>query len=328
MREYSISCVVIGLNSERTLSACLESIKKQENAKVEEIIYADGGSSDKSISIAEQIRGIKVIKLNLKKPTPGRGRNAGWKEARGEWVHFFDSDVIVDKNWISEATKHIGARTVAVFGRRKELYPRRNKLHFVANVEWVESKPDANFFGGDILIKRSVLEETGGYNETLIAGEDPELSARIRNKGWKIMGVDAVMCYHDIGMANFRQYFRRSMRTGYAYAEAGMKMLKVGEKTFFLNMVKILTKGALTVVLITAATLARSWLIGLSVVAIIFFPFIKSGYFKKKFDITFSETMTYALHCSLVTWIHLLGILRYCLHVPLDGMNGLRMRAK
>jgi GT2 family glycosyltransferase len=43
-----------------------------------------------------------------------------------------------------------------------------------------------DFFGGGVLIRREALEDANGYDEYLIAGEDPDLSYRIREKGWEI----------------------------------------------------------------------------------------------------------------------------------------------
>jgi len=314
MREYSITCFVIGLNSERTLRACLESLKQQGSSYIKGIIYVDEGSKDKSVAIAKTIGGIKVIELKLEKPTPGKGRNAGWKKAETEWVHFFDSDIVVDKNWILEAVKHIDSKTAAVFGLRKELYPRKNWFHFIADLEWTKPIPHTKFFGGDVLIKRSILEEVGGYDEGLIAGEDPELSARLRVKGWKIAGINTVMCYHDININTFTQYFKRSFRSGYAYAEAGIKMLKAAEKTWFLKSLKIFLKTGLIFLLIVFYVFTELQ-ISLSVALIIaFFPLLKVYNFQKKFNITFKQALVYAVHCTVVLWPHFLGILKYYLN--------------
>jgi hypothetical protein len=73
--------------------------------------------------------------------------------------------------------------------------------------------------GGDALIRREVLERTGGYDESLIAGEDPELCARIWALGYKIVRLDRLMVGHDLAIIRFWQYWQRSVRTGYAYAE-------------------------------------------------------------------------------------------------------------
>lgn len=86
-----ISCVVIGLNCAKTIVACLESILRCSYPDILEVIYIDGGSVDGSAAITKNIENVKVIELNLKNPNQAKERNAGWRLAKGEWVHFFDS---------------------------------------------------------------------------------------------------------------------------------------------------------------------------------------------------------------------------------------------
>ena len=69
-----ISVVVIGINREPTLSACLNSVLKLDYPQLVEVIYVDGGSKDSSVAVARSIPGVKVLELNLKHPTPGRLR--------------------------------------------------------------------------------------------------------------------------------------------------------------------------------------------------------------------------------------------------------------
>jgi len=308
----SISCVVIGLNSEGSIIACLESVKASSYSNISEIVYVDGGSRDKSVALARSISGIKIIELNLKNPSQAKGRNAGWRTAKGEWIHFIDSDTIVDKDWFSKAIKYVDDNTAAVFGLRKELYPTKNVFHFIADLEWPRAEPEPKFFGGDILVRRFALEEAGGYDEELIDGDDPETSVRIRANGWRIKGVDSIMCYHDINMDSLSGYVKRSLRSGYGYPEAGVKMLKYGEKTWILKTIKIFIKAILVFSLITLALFSRQSIYGTLVVAIIFFPLLKTRYFQKKFKISFKQAFIYALHCSVVIWIHFCGVLKYC----------------
>ena len=55
--------VIIGLNAEKTLQRCIESIKENSYSQnLITIIYSDGGSIDNSVKIAESIEEIKVVK--------------------------------------------------------------------------------------------------------------------------------------------------------------------------------------------------------------------------------------------------------------------------
>jgi hypothetical protein len=69
----------------------------------------------------------------------------------------------------------------------------------------------------------------GGYNPLLIAGEEPDLCRRMRGLGYRILHVDEPMTLHDLAMFTFSQYWRRSVRTGYAYAEIATKYAKTDD---------------------------------------------------------------------------------------------------
>jgi GT2 family glycosyltransferase len=65
----------------------------------------------------------------------------------------------------------------------------------------------------------SVLKALGGYRESLIAGEEPELCVRIRQSGYQVWRLDAEMTLHDVNMTEFKQWWKRTTRAGYAFAE-------------------------------------------------------------------------------------------------------------
>ena len=52
----------------------------------------------------------------------------------------------------------------------------------------------------------------------MIAGEDPELCFRLRAAGWRVWRLDAEMTLHDAAMTHFGQWWRRVLRSGYAFA--------------------------------------------------------------------------------------------------------------
>ena len=78
-------------------------------------------------------------------------------------------------------------------------------------------------------MRRDVLEAVGGFDDTLIAGEEPELCRRIAAKGYKILHVDRPMTGHDLAITHFSQYWRRNTRAGYAYSEVSAMLRARGE---------------------------------------------------------------------------------------------------
>lgn len=314
----AISCVVIGINVQKTIRFSLEAAKKSNYPKPLEIIYVDGGSADDSVKIARQVEGIKIIELRVDKPTPGKGRNAGWRAASNEWIQFLDGDAFIDSHWLRKAAENIDDRTAIIFGRRQEIYPRKNWYHLAAEIGWMHESEQS--IGGDILCRRKCLEETGGYVDFLAGGADPELGIRIRKAGWKIKKLKEPMCFHDIAAKNFSRYWQRSMRVGRAYIEAGLLMMKQGEKDWVLRATKIILKVCLLLGLAACALTLKEHLFFLTLTfAVNFFPVTKTFYFMRTLGISFQEALIYALHCSVVIWPQSFGILSYLLKLDINS---------
>jgi len=69
------------------------------------------------------------------------------------------------------------------------------------------------------MMRANVLEKVGGYREDLVAGEEPELCVRLRLAGWHIWRLNSEMTLHDANMTSFGQWWRRNIRSGYAFAQ-------------------------------------------------------------------------------------------------------------
>jgi len=318
MHYPAISCVVIGINVQKTIRFNLEAIKKSDYPKPLEIIYVDGGSTDKSVEIVRRVEGVKVIELHLDKPTPGKGRNAGWRAAASEWVQFLDGDTLLHPLWLRKAAENIDDKTAILFGQRQETFPKKNWYHLVAEIDWTYTSERS--IGGDMLCRRKSLEEAGGYVDFLVGGADPELGVHIRKLGWEIKKLKEPMCFHDIAINNFSRYWRRSARVGRAYIEAGLLMMKQGESAWILKVIKIILKACLVLGFLVCALLFEKHLLFFALALVVnFFPLIKTFHFRKKFDISLREAFIYVLHCSVVFWPQCFGILSYFLRFNINS---------
>ena len=327
MKEKSldIDCVIIGVNCEETIERCLSSIiSGNYPTDLLHIYYCDGGSTDSSIAIARRFSQVTVFELNAEYPTPGAGRNQGWKNSRSTFVQFLDSDTILDNQWLSKAVEAMGDDSIgAVFGLRQEIHPERSVYNWIGNLEWNGPAGESDCFGGDVCIRRSALEKTGGYDETLVGGEDPELSRRIIRAGWHIIRLNAPMTMHDLAMKTVKQYMRRSFRSGYAYGavrsrEAAQKssfwkydiqkiVIKSGGFFFFtaLSLLLILSRQPVTIK-ISAVFLP---FIGLS---LLLAPrLFKVEKFMHEHNLRRKEAKIYGWHCSLVVVPQFFGIIRF-----------------
>ena len=214
--------MVIGRNEGENLSRCLKSLKGHASP----IVYVDSGSGDGSVALARRL-GADVIELDPSRPfSAARARNEGlgWVEASvpyAEFVQVIDGDCEMAPDWIRNALAAMerNQRLSVVCGRRRERHPGASIWNRLADEEWNTPVGPAFACGGDALLRRAAIAEVGGYRDSLIAGEEPEMCFRLRQAGWRIERLDAEMTLHDIAMTRFSQWWRRVRRGGHAFAE-------------------------------------------------------------------------------------------------------------
>lgn len=218
----NVGVVVIGRNEGDRLRRCLQSL----NASTCHVVYVDSGSTDGSIALAES-HGISVVALDMSIPfTAARARNAGAHHLRNlapriTLLQFVDGDCELNTNWIATASTLLNERqdVACVCGRLRERFPERSIYNRLCDVEWDRGTGVTDACGGIAMMKVDGFERAGRFDETLIAGEEPELCARIRAQGGVILRVSAEMAWHDADMIKFSQWWRRVRRGGYAAAE-------------------------------------------------------------------------------------------------------------
>lgn len=221
----AISVVVIGRNEGNRLVKCLESVRAADYAADKiELIYVDSASTDASCSNAVSA-GAKVLNIPAEGANAAAARNTGFRAARHELVQFLDGDTILDGRWLRKGVEALGDPAVGCcFGRVEEMAPGATIYNFWAHHDWYVPPGPADRCGGIAMFRRQVLNRANGFDESLIAGEEPDLCHRIRREQRLILlSVDQPMALHDIDMTSFRQYWKRCIRTGHAYAEVGAR---------------------------------------------------------------------------------------------------------
>ncbi len=214
--------VIIGRNEGSRLVSCLDSLSEF----MPQVVYVDSASTDNSLAEAET-RGATVVSLDMTQSfTAARARNVGFDTLVSQFpdikfVQFIDGDCMMNSDWIRTAIDFLHKNSVvaAVCGRRRELFPDRSIYNRMCNQEWDTPIGEAKACGGDVMMRVDVMRQVGGYRNNLIAGEEPELCIRIRKAGYSIWRIDAEMTLHDAAITKFSQWWRRTTRGGYAFAE-------------------------------------------------------------------------------------------------------------
>jgi len=304
-----ISVVIIGLNISEKVVNCIKSVKESKYPNLE-IIYVDGGSSDGSVEKVKKLGYVKVIESNHENQTGGRQRNIGWRSSKSDLIQFLDGDVLMDPNWINHAFKKINDRFIAVCGYRKERYPNKNWYNLINDIDWEKNIGETHHFGAEVLIKKSVLDDVGGYDDELISGQNGDISFRIKEKGYHILRIDKIMSYHNIKKNNFRKYFWRNFRHGYGHIQVAIRHYKKNGRRLLNNYIKIVIKGILNPVLILLFIFFKNFyflififLINLNTMAT-FFLSKRKGFNNK-------QSLIYVAHQLFFIYPFTLGIFRF-----------------
>jgi GT2 family glycosyltransferase len=216
-----VGIVIIGRDECVRLPRCLASLAEYRGR----IVYADSASTDDSVAIARK-SGAFVVSVDDTLPmSPARGRNAGFAALLEplpdcEFVQFFDGDSVPQPGWIEAGVAFLEThdKAAVVCGHCMEEDPGRSVYNWLCADEWKGEVGRIDSCGGNAMIRTAAFKQAGGFRPDLPAGEEAELAARLRARGWEIWRIDVPMVVHDADIEHFSDWWRRTSRGGYAYA--------------------------------------------------------------------------------------------------------------
>jgi GT2 family glycosyltransferase len=211
-----LGVVVIGRNEGERLVRCLQSLRHGGP-----VVYVDSGSTDGSSERAKAFADVVCLSADIPF-SMARGRNTGFRHLvhnypHVQYVFFVDGDCEVVGDWIAQAIGALDecANVAVVCGRRRERSPESSLFNALCDAEWNTPCGDVESCGGDAVMRVSAFSEAGGFDDQLIAGEEPELCHRLRRNGWRILRLNQDMTLHDAAITSFGQWWRRCIRAGY-----------------------------------------------------------------------------------------------------------------
>lgn len=202
----TIDVIIPTYNNARFLKEAIASVQSQTYQPVQ-IIVVDDGSTDDTEAVVKHISDNRIVYIKKENGGPNSARNAGLAHATAELVAFLDAD----DRW--EPTKL--AQQVALFEQDTEktlglVYANYNIIdtdgHERSDIPTVpldtqvrgmafEALLPGNLILGsasNVLIRRSVFDTVGVFDETLRVGEDWDMWLRIARE-FRIDYVDQVL---------------------------------------------------------------------------------------------------------------------------------------
>ena len=205
-----VSIVLVVKNQARTISTCIDAVRKQTYPHIE-FIAVDNNSTD---GTAEILRST-VDTFVSAGPERSAQRNIGLQHARGKYVFFIDSDMYLTPHLISEAVGMMESGHVDTLFIPEET---------IAEGFWGKCKKfERDFYmAGDPSAEAprffitSHVRQIGGYNESLVGGEDWELGDRYLSHYPRVSRTSATLI-HDEGYVRLDELLRKKayyIRTG------------------------------------------------------------------------------------------------------------------
>lgn len=190
-----VSVVIPAYNRRTYIARAIESVLAQSRA-VDEIIVVDDGSTDGTSEVVQDRYGSLVKVLRQENKGAAAARNHGIAEARGEWIALLDSDDV----WLlTKIERQLEA--VAVFGDEFGAcftdnvfegdpglklsmfqgagFEPSGKFGALDDPAWHIVHGGEPFITSSLLIRRPLLRQIGGFDESLALGDDTDLFFRL-----------------------------------------------------------------------------------------------------------------------------------------------------
>jgi len=222
MPKYSV--IVPIFNRPNEAEELLESLAKQSYKNFDIIIIEDG-SQETCEAIVKSYAKELDIKYHYKSNSgPGDSRNVGMTKATGDYLIFFDSDCIIPPQYFEEVEKHLAKNPLDAFGGPDSADPSFSKVQKAINyamtsiittggVRGKKNKLDQyqprSFNMG---ISQEVYQKVGGYTD-VTPGEDPDLSYRIMNAGFRVGLIEEAYVYHK-RRVDFSKFIKQVYKFG------------------------------------------------------------------------------------------------------------------
>ncbi len=191
-----------------------------------EVIVISDGSTDGTDDYLKTVRSTMRLRwLTQANQGPAAARNAGIREAVGEFIVFIDDDVVAEPQLLEQHARshHEAGREVVVLGPlltpegfemapwvRWEQEMLMKQYQAMLRGDW--SATARQFYTGNASLRRSHILAAGGFDERFRRAEDVELAYRLANNG-----LEFVFNIQAAGMHFADRSYRAWLDAAYAY---------------------------------------------------------------------------------------------------------------
>jgi succinoglycan biosynthesis protein ExoA len=229
-----VTVVVPALNEERAISACLDSVLVQTHRSLE-VLVLDGGSTDRTRAIVEEYQSVddRVRLVDNPRRIPPAALNEATAAMTSRWLVRIDAHATIPPDYIARTLLHLRSGRWGGVGGRKDgvgftdegraiaavmaspFGVGNSTYHHGTDLETVDHIP----FGA---YPREVIEEVGGWDESIPVNQDYEFDYRVRRAGHQLL-FDPSLCIAWECRQSVRSFWRQYRRYGRGKAQVVRK---------------------------------------------------------------------------------------------------------
>lgn len=197
--SVKVTIIIATYNAEKTLRQALQSICKQTFQDWECLII-DGKSTDKTLSIAQEFTHLNNKIHIYSEPDLGifDAFNKGWKKAKGEWIYYLGSDDELLPEGLNQLMAH-STNADFVYGGIAVRY-KSGKIKHKKPGFFEQTMPFSLATSHQaMIVKRTKIEEVGGFNLKYKILSDYDLINNIYYKGIKSQRCESCIAIFKLG---------------------------------------------------------------------------------------------------------------------------------
>ena len=221
-----LSLIVPVYNRPQEVDELLESLVEQTEKNFEVILVEDGSVEKCDTVIEKYTKALDIQYFFKENSGPGQSRNYGAERATGDYFIFFDSDVIVPKDYVKVVNQELGTNPVDAFGGPDAAHPSFTLMQKAINYSMTSLFTTGGIRGANnsmekfhprsfnMGISRQVFETTKGFS-AMRFGEDIDFSLRIMEAGFSTRLFRDAFVYHK-RRNNLRTFYKQVNNSGVA----------------------------------------------------------------------------------------------------------------
>lgn len=223
--ELNFSFIIPVYNRPDEVRELLDSIRGLSGSAPFEAVVVEDGSEDDSEKVVAGFSGYFPLQYHKKENTgPGDSRNYGMRRATGNYFIILDSDCLLPPEYLRVVATELGRDFADCYGGPDMAHPNFSPLQKAVDYAMTAFLSTGGIRGGrhhskgfeprsfNMGLSKVAFQDSGGFGN-IHPGEDPDLSIRLKAKGFKIRLIPSARVYHK-RRVTFKAYFRQVRKFG------------------------------------------------------------------------------------------------------------------